>query len=310
MRSLDLDTLRTLVLASDLGGYGQAAERLGRTPSAVSLQMKRLQQDVGATLFRKEGRNLALTEIGQVVLRYGRRLLEINDEVLDIARGASLAGVVRIGFAQDFANTILPEALSRFTEHFPLVQIEVRIDKNASLVQDVENKQIDLALTVGHSDRPTAYQIGELPLVWIAGQRFRRRSEQSLALVAFEAPCLLRDCMLQALDESGIPWRIALVSPSLSGLWAGASAGLGVTVRGNLGLPEQLDAGVRLFDLPELGSLPVNLHCRRNTSSAAVDRLAEIVGELAMKVIPHPNRRPQVKLADVRMRPDPRSSQC
>jgi len=186
----------------------------------------------------------------------------------------------------------------------------VRIDKNASLVQDVENKQIDLALTVGHSDRPTAYQIGELPLVWIAGQRFRRRSEQSLALVAFEAPCLLRDCMLQALDESGIPWRIALVSPSLSGLWAGASAGLGVTVRGNLGLPEQLDAGVRLFDLPELGSLPVNLHCRRNTSSAAVDRLAEIVGELAMKVIPHPNRRPQVKLADVRMRPDPRSSQC
>src|SRR4051812_17493879 len=105
MTNLDLDTLRTLVLAHDLGSYGQAAERLGRTPSAISLQMKRLQQDVGATLFRKEGRSLALTEVGHLVLRYGRRILEINDEAVDTARGASLAGSVRIGFAQDFANT-------------------------------------------------------------------------------------------------------------------------------------------------------------------------------------------------------------
>src|SRR5271166_6395842 len=92
LKNLDLDTLRTLVTAYDLGGYGRAAERLGRTPSAVSLQMKRLQQDVGSTLFRKDGRNLALTEIGEIVLRYGRRILELNDEMLDTARGASLAG--------------------------------------------------------------------------------------------------------------------------------------------------------------------------------------------------------------------------
>jgi len=87
LKNLDLDTLRTLVTAYDLGGYGRAAERLGRTPSAVSLQMKRLQQDVGSILFRKDGRNLALTEIGEIVLRYGRRILELNDEMLDTARG-------------------------------------------------------------------------------------------------------------------------------------------------------------------------------------------------------------------------------
>ena len=141
LTNLDLDTLRTLVIAYDLGGYGRAAERLGRTPSAISLQMKRLQQDVGAILFRKDGRNLALTEIGEMVLRYGRRILELNDEMLDTVRGASLAGTVRLGFAQDFAETVLPQALSRFTELNPLMQIDARIDRNAALVNAIENGQ-------------------------------------------------------------------------------------------------------------------------------------------------------------------------
>src|ERR1700716_2211582 len=86
-----------------------------RTPSAVSLEMKRRQQDVGAPLFRKKRRSLALTETGEIVLRYGRRMLELNDEVLDAARGASLAGTVRLGCAQDFTETILPQVLLRFT---------------------------------------------------------------------------------------------------------------------------------------------------------------------------------------------------
>jgi LysR substrate binding domain len=171
----------------------------------------------------------------------------------------------------------------------------------------VELFELDLALTAGQSDRPTAHQVGELPLVWIAGPRFHRRSQESMPLVAFEAPCLLRERMLQVLDQAGIPWRIALVSPSLSGLWAGASAGLGVTARGDLGLPENLVAGARLFDLPELGSLPVHLHRRRNAKSEAIDRLAEIVNELAMRVIPRATG-PKLKLTDVRSRPTSRSS--
>jgi DNA-binding transcriptional LysR family regulator len=114
--------------------------------------MKRLQQDVGATLFRKKRRSLALTETGEIVLRYGRRMLELNDEVLDTARGASLAGTVRLGCAQDFTETILPQVLLRFTKLYPLVQIEVRIDMHVSLARAVENKQLDLALTLGSSE--------------------------------------------------------------------------------------------------------------------------------------------------------------
>src|SRR5262245_8368763 len=146
LTNLDLDTLRTLVVANDLGGYGEAARRLGRTPSAISLQMKRLQNEIGATLFRKDGRGVALTEAGEIVLRYGRRLLDLNDELLDTVRGASLKGSMRLGFSQDFAETILPAVLSQFTKHYPLVLMEVRIEGNAALVEAIEKGQLDIAL--------------------------------------------------------------------------------------------------------------------------------------------------------------------
>ena len=284
--NLDLDTLRTLVVAFDLGGYGQAAARLGRTPSALSLQMKRLQQEVGATLFRKEGRNLALNEIGEVVLRYGRRMLELNDEMLDTARGASLAGAVRLGFAQDFAETVLPQVLSRFTKLYPIVQIEVRIDQNARLVRAIENDQLDLALALGYAERPSAHQIGQLPMVWIADHRFVRRTEQLLPLVLCEAPCSIRQRALQILDQAGIGWRIAVVSPSLAGLWAAASAGLGVTVRTEMGLPQNLIGSKALFDLPKVGAFSVTLHRKSERNPAAVERLDEIVREVVMGILP------------------------
>jgi len=288
--NLDLDTLRTLVVACDLGGYGQAAHQLGRTPSAVSLQMKRLQEDVGATLFRKEGRSLALTEIGEIVLRYGRKMLDLNDEVLDTARGASLAGTVKLGFAQDFSETVLPQVLSRFTKLYPLVQIEVQIDKSSSIVKAVENGQLDLALATGNADRPTAQKLGELPLVWIADRQFLPRKDQPLPLIMFEANCMVRQRALTTLDHAGIPWRIAMVSPSLAGLWAGASAGLGVTVRANLFLPASLAVDPELFGLPNLGSLAVTLHRAGDEKPSAVERLTEIIRDVALKSLPSPIR--------------------
>jgi DNA-binding transcriptional LysR family regulator len=197
--------------------------------------MKRLQRDVGATLFRKKRRSLALTETGEIVLRYGRRMLELNDEVLDTARGASLAGTVRLGCAQDFTETIL-QVLLHFTKLYPLVQIEVRIDKHVSLARAVENKQLDLTLTLGFSELRDAPAIGELPLIWIAGSQFARRAEQPLPLILFDAPCFIRERNIDALDKAGIPWRIAVVSASVAGLWAAASAGLVVTVQTDLEL--------------------------------------------------------------------------
>jgi DNA-binding transcriptional LysR family regulator len=283
--NLNLDTLRTLVVAYDLGGFGQAAERLGRTPSAVSLQMKKLQEDVGGTLFRKDGRRLALTEAGEIVLRYARRMLEMNDELLDTVRGAELAGTVRLGFSQDFAETILPQVLTRFTALYPLVQIELRIDGNAALVEAVETGQLDVVLAIGHEQKPTSLRVGELQLVWIAGREFSRREDQVLSLVMLGPLCMFRQRALAALSAAEIPWRIAAVSPSLAGLWATGIAGLGITARAGMGLPDGLKADAEMFGLPELGVAAVTMHRRGNEGSAVVERLAEIVEEVAGGVL-------------------------
>jgi DNA-binding transcriptional LysR family regulator len=292
LTNLDLDTLRTLIVANDLGGYRQAAKRLSRTPSAISLQMKRLQEDIGATLFRKDGRGTALTEVGEIALHYGRRMLALNDELLDTVRGASLAGSVRLGFSQDFAESVLPAVLSQFTKLYPLVLMEVRIEGNAALVEAVEKGQLDMALAVGHADRPTAQLLGELELVWIAGQDFSARSGQPLPLVLLGPQCAFRKKAIEKLDEAGIPWRIAAVSPSLAGLWASAIGGLGITARTSLGLPARLASDRTLLNLPTLGSFPVTLHSRPKATNGGVERLGAIINDvLVQNLQPSQNRR-------------------
>lgn len=283
LTNLDLDTLRTLIVANDLGGYRQAAKRLSRTPSAISLQMKRLQEDIGATLFRKDGRGTALTEVGEIALRYGRRMLALNDELLDTIRGASLAGSVKLGFSQDFAETVLPTVLSKFTKLYPLVLMEVRIEGNAALVEAVQKGELDMALAVGQEDRPTAQRIGELELVWIAGRDFTARSGQPLPLVLLGPQCAFRKKAIEKLDEASIPWLIAAVSPSLAGLWASAIGGLGITARTSLGLPARLASDRTLLNLPTLGSFPVTLHTRRKATSAGVERLGVIINEVLVQ---------------------------
>ena len=283
--NLDLDTLRTLVVANELGGYGEAGARLGRTPSAVSLQMKRLQQDVGAQLFRKDGRGIVLTEAGETVLAYAKRILALNDELLDTVRGAALHGTVRLGCSQDFADGILPLVLSRFSTLFPLVLIELRIDGNAALVDAVSDGHLDVALAIGHADRPTAQSLGTLDLVWIAHESFTPGTGP-LPLVMLGPQCAFRHEAIRALDEAGMPWRVAAVSPSLAGLWAAARGGLGLTARSSLGLPSSLRSRKSMFCLPELGAFPVTLHTRAESTGRGIERMGAMIRESVREVLP------------------------
>src|ERR1700738_2170533 len=129
-----------------------AGDRLGRTPAAISLQMKRLQEELGTPLFRKHGRVLKLTEAGQTALGYARRMLALNDDLLQTMQGATLAGTVRIGAPQDFA-ALLPDALRQFAALYPRTQIELRIEGNGALIEALDKSQLDLALTIGIADR-------------------------------------------------------------------------------------------------------------------------------------------------------------
>ncbi len=276
--NLDLDTLRTLAVAHNVGSLARAATQLGRTPSAISLQMKRLQEDLGVSLFRKRGRGLALTEAGVVALDHARRILAVHDELLDKMQGTNVAGQIRIGCTQDVAS-ILPSVLSHFSSLYPRMQIELRIEGNAALANAVDASQLDLAVVIGHDDRTAARTVGHLDLVWIASSGFAWTRDEPLPLAALGPQCIFRQRTVVRLEAEKIPYRIAANSPSLDGLWFALLSGLGVTARTPLNLPEGLVSNGSLYGLPSLGQLPVTLHRRARSEGVAIDRMATLLSE-------------------------------
>lgn len=278
--NLDLEVLRTFVTGIDLGSYGKAAEHLSRSPSAISSQLKKLEQQVGTTLFQKSGRGLALTEAGEVLLGQARRLLDLNDETVARLKGMNLDGSVRLGMQEDFAEGILPEVLARFARSHPRVRIEVRVARNRTLREAVDGGLLDLALLWDDGAAPHHMErLAEVPMVWIGpadpGKLVVQHGDP-LPIAAFEAPCLFRSAGIAYLDAKQIPWRMVLTSPSLSGLWAAVSAGLGVTIRTPLGLPLAVQV-VSDGSLPDLPQIPLAIYALPLAVSPVTAELSSIL---------------------------------
>lgn len=281
--NLDIDALRTIVTAQQLGSFNRAATQIGRSQSAVSQQIHKLEEQVGEPLFRRHGRGLALTDAGDVVVAYARRILDLNDEMVLAARGHGIAGVVRLGLPADFAEAWLPTVLGRFKRSHPAVHVEVVVDRNRRLLERLDNGDLDLVLALNNATRGDAEAIALLPLVWIGPRADIEvwRSGEPIPLAVYEAPCFFREKALAALDQVGIAWRIAFSSSSLRGLWAAVEAGLGITLRTGAGLPDNLralDAGGDLPAAPKLG-ISLSLHDAKRTMTPAAKRLRSIVVE-------------------------------
>ena len=269
--NLDLDVLRTFVTGHDLGSYARAADRLGRSQSAISLQLRKLEETTGQTLLRKSGRGLALTPEGEIVLGFARRLLELNDEAVAAVRNPSLEGQVRVGLPPDFAETWLPDVLGSFSRAHPNVHIEARVDRSGTLKDAIDRGELELALTwaEGAESGFGTEDLASLPIVWIGRSDFVRSPDEALPLVMLDQPCLFRRRGLAALDEAGISWRLTFTSPSLSGLWAAVAAGLGITLRTPHGLPERasvLDIGS--IGLPRVGEVGLRLYKSEGSSAS------------------------------------------
>jgi DNA-binding transcriptional LysR family regulator len=275
--NLDIDFLRTLVSADELGGMNRAAERVGRSQSAVSQQIRKLEEKVGQDIFRKQGRGLMLTEAGELLLKYARRILALNDEAVAALRGPGLEGAVRFGLPGDFAETWLPSALGRFKRAHPMVRVEASVDRNAVLLERLEKGQLDLAMIFGGGQRPEAERLATLPMVWIGGAENAWEPAQPVPLVLFEAPCVFRKAGIEALDAAGIPWRITFTSPSLAGLWAAVDAGLGISPRTTANLPKSLKTLGRPYRLPKLPRIDLSLHDGGRPLTPAAVHLRDIL---------------------------------
>ena len=277
--NLDMDVLRTLVAAQRLGGFNRAAEQVGRSQSAVSQQIHKLEERMGQRLFQKRGRALELTEAGETVLAYARRILELNDEAVAAVRGASLEGAVRFGLPGDFAETWLPMGLGRFKRAHPGVRIEAVVDRNAPLIERLDKGQLDLALALGLTARGDAQPIARLPMAWIGAAEgdLPWRAGEPVPLAMFEMPCNFRHSAIHALDAAGIAWTIAFTSPSLPGLWAAVAAGLGITLRTRAGLPASLRVLGARDGLPGVPSIDLAMHDAGRALAPATQRLKDIM---------------------------------
>lgn len=287
----DLDVLRTFSTGMELGNFAKAADRLGRSTSAVSAQLKKLEEQAGTPIFRKAGRGLALTEAGETMLAYARRLLELNDEAAAAVHGVELEGWVRLGLQEDFGENLLPDVLGRFARAHPKVRIEARVARNTELLERVTSGKLDLALAWSDGTVTAHCEgIGDLPMRWIGPASgkldWHAASEEPLPLAALEAPCLLRAAATNALDKAHIPWRLAFVSPSLGGLWAATAAGLGVTIRTPIGLPSKVSPLMpSMAGLPELPMLGLVLHRAEAEPGPATSRLASIMLQAVREAI-------------------------
>lgn len=281
--NLDMDALRSLVAILRLGGLARAAERIGRSPSAVSQQMRKLESQLGEPLFRKQGRRVVLTEAGDRVHAYARRILELNDEAVHAVRSAAIDGTVRFGLPGDFAESWLPAALGQFRKAYPAVRVDVLVEPNRLLLERLDRGELDLVLAMNQGERADAERLATLPMTWIgpAGTGEVVRPDTVLDLALYQPPCFFRQAGTAALDRAGVAWRPAFVTASLHSLWAGVAAGLGITVRTGADLPSSLMRLDKRHGLPPLPGVELCLHVAPGPPSAALTHLRQALTEQA-----------------------------
>ena len=238
---VDPDLLRAFVTVVDAGGFSAAAQRLLRGQSAVSLQVKRLEDRLGTRLLDRGPRHLRLTSEGEAILDSARRILALNEQLVARVRGPELAGVVRLGAPEDFATTRLPALLAAFARAFPRVALEVTCELTLELLDRFAAGGLDLALIkrdpagpgrpyASSSAAAAGVRVWREPLVWVASDPIAAQVEGPLPLICSPRPCLHRSRATTALDRAGRAWRIAYSCGSLSGNHAALRAGLGVAV--------------------------------------------------------------------------------
>lgn len=284
LRNLDLDLLRCFATIADTGSFTRAGERLGRTQSAISLQLKRLEDQIGRTLFLRSPRSLAMTPDGQRLIGPARQILRLNDATLAEIFEPDIAGSVRVGVPEDFATAHLPSVLAAFTRAHPLVELEVTCDLTLNLLERFHANQFDLVLVKRQptQDLQEGVRVWREPLVWVARDRESAADFARVPLVVSPEPCVYRKRATEALDATGRDWRVAYTSTSLAGSLSAVQAGLGIsvlplemvpaglaTVGKDAGLPPLYDTEIALLEAPGLSE---TAHLLAQHITAALER--------------------------------------
>ncbi|MBX3584741.1 MAG: LysR family transcriptional regulator [Rhizobiaceae bacterium] len=250
---LDLDQLQTFVTISDTGSFTRAADEVHRTQSAVSMQMRRLEERIGKQLFEKDGRSNRLTEDGEKLLSYARRLIHLNRETLAAFDDRALEGTVRIGIPDDYADRFLPEIMARFARSNPRVELTVVCEPTPGLVEHLKRGNLDLAIVTHNEASASSEVVRREPLLWVSSANHATHEEKILPMAFGRPTCVWRRAACDVLERMDRDYRVLFSSFSATVITAAVLSGLAISV-----LPEcALRPGMRVLgEADGFGLLP------------------------------------------------------
>ena len=276
-RDLDIRLLRAFLAIADYESFTRAGERLHLTQSAVSNQLKRLEQQLGTRLIERNGKVSTLTEEGRMLQAYARRILKVNDEAVDAILPTGVEGLVRVGVVEEVAGERLAAILTEFNERHRAVKLELSVGLTRHLVAALEKQDLDIVV----GKRPAGSATDGIRLcfdrlVWVAHRDFRWMPGQTVPLVLSPAPCIHRRAILNTLERTHHPWRVACHAPTLTSVRTAVLAKLGISA-----LDEStVTPAMRTYSAADgLASLPDNEVFMYKTTKPthAADLLADLV---------------------------------
>ncbi len=228
---LDLELLKSFVSVVDTGGFTRAGERVHRTQSTVSQQIRRLEEDLGQTLLNRKGKDVTPTEAGERLLSYARRLLSLAEEARDVVGQPANEGAIRLGIPEDFAAYRLAKLLATFSRSHPQLRMDVRADQSIYLKRDIERGDLDLALLKRDASEKGGIASWPERVHWVTSKSHPRDARTgSVPLIGFPPGCLYRSRAIHALESAGRAWHMAYTSSSLAGIQAAVAAGMGLSI--------------------------------------------------------------------------------
>lgn len=295
---LDLDQLHTFVIIADTGSFTRTAGEVHRTQSAVSMQMRRLEERIGRPLFEKDGRTNRLTEDGEKLLAYARRMIRLNRETLAAFDDNSLEGHIRIGTPDDYADRFLPEIMARFSRSNPRVEMSVICEPTPGLREHIKRGNLDIALVTHNEEVAPSEIVRREPLLWVTSANHAVH-EQTPLPVAFGRPtCIWRRAGTDVLEQMGREYRVLFTSFSATVITAAVLSGLAVSVMAECALRP----GMRvLTEADGFGKLPecqIGIMRGQTEHPALVEALARHIAESLDNIsVPIPDETGAIDLA-------------
>lgn len=281
---LDLDLLRSFVSVVEAGGFTRAGERVHRTQSTVSQQIKRLEDDFGRPLLNRVGKQVTPTEDGERLLSYARRILALAEEARDVLGRPDAEGAVRLGIPEDFAAYRLTRLLAGFARSRPGLRLDVRADQSVYLRRDLERGDLDLALLKRDAGEKGGIAVWPERVHWVTSKTDPIDPQiKSVPLIFFPSGCLYRTRAIHAIETTGRAWHMAYTSSSLSGIQAAVAAGLGLSILPDIAIQKEHRVLTEKDGFAPIDKTEVALVATPNANPATL-RLAETLAEYCDEV--------------------------